>query len=40
MRFFGRTAAENALNLDLFDRNDAVALTGRWCATAWRRWRS
>jgi hypothetical protein len=29
----------NAVTFDLFDRNDAVALTGRWRATAWRRWR-
>jgi len=28
------------LNFDLFDRNDAIALAGRWCATAWRRWRT
>jgi hypothetical protein len=31
---------ENALNFDLFDRNDAIALSGRWCVTAWRRWRT
>jgi hypothetical protein len=41
-RPFDRAAAlpGNALSLDLFDRNNAVAPTGRWCATDWRRSRS
>jgi hypothetical protein len=34
-----RRLGKKTLTFDLFDRNDAIALTGQWRATAWRRWR-
>jgi len=41
LAIFHRQTAQplNFDRFDRFDRNNAVALTGRWCATAWRPWR-